>query len=66
VPDYEWTGAAGTIGKDLWNTSAAIDARWDELVSNVTRVYPSVRSMGFEGLVCVALLLFPILLVKCA
>ena len=40
VPDYEWTGQPGTIGPDMWNTSDKIDARWAEVVRNISTVYP--------------------------
>ena len=45
-------GDPGTIGPDICgNSSAQINARWEEFVRNITSVYPVVRSMGFEGLV---------------
>ena len=51
VPDFEWTGSAGTIGPALWNSSAEADAKWAEVVANISAVYPQVRKMGFAGLV---------------
>ena len=52
VPDFEYTGVTGTIGPDLWNSSSdRVEAGWMRVVSNITSVYPKVRSMGFEGLV---------------
>eukprot|EP01045_Picozoa_sp_COSAG04_P008707 COSAG04_NODE_488_length_13495_cov_24.281257_12_plen_377_part_00 len=51
VPDYQWTGAAGTIGKGLWNNSDEIDASWAALAVNISTVYPQVKAMGFAGLV---------------
>eukprot|EP01052_Picozoa_sp_SAG31_P027586 SAG31_NODE_2592_length_5424_cov_1.685258_4_plen_278_part_00 len=51
VPDFEWTGMAGTIGKAMWNSSAEVDARWAALVANISTVYPQVKALGFAGLV---------------
>jgi hypothetical protein len=51
VPDFEWTGTAGTIGKAMWNASAEIDEGWAALAANISRVYPEVKALGFAGLV---------------
>jgi hypothetical protein len=51
VPDFEWTGAVGTIGDGMWNSSAEIDAGWAAVADNISAVYPAVKAMGFAGLV---------------
>ena len=52
VPDFEYTTLNGAIGPNLFNSSSeSVEAGWAQVVENITRVYPKVRSMGFEGLV---------------
>ncbi len=50
VPDY-FHLTAKQAGVDLWTSTAAADALWDNVCDNIASIYPQVNNAGFTGLV---------------